>query len=402
VKVIKYSDLEQSEIVHTFEYYDFPLFFISKSPNNVLFLNYYIEEISENVDKWLFSRITNKERKDLIEQRLSVLNLLNHLLKKQRLYHLYVETNLNELNKEVKIELVNSSNFDPESFPEEDFFVEYDFVTKRNLVRIEYDLIDSSRFKIVLKDPNNSHDIGLDLFIEVLSNLKKSINDIANDIGSKLIGEKSNYPINLRVDSFQPSSFGVWLRTEPLEADLFEVPEKSLNNLFELIDDIEHKNPSEIEEQIDIDEEYSLETIKSVKKLLKDIQENEFSLKLEATTKSDKLDKQVKFDKDSYSKLDILTNILRKKNEKYTEKIELEGLLTSVNTTNNNFRISTSTGDIGGRMSKDLFKRLKNDKNIKFRVPSQIKATVEKEVVKDYVQDEHSEKFILIDFEQPE
>lgn len=402
MKTIKYSDLEQSEIIHTFEYYDFPLFFISKSPYGELFLNYYIEEIEENVDKWLFSRITNKERKDLIEQRLSVLNLLNRLLKKQRLYHLYVDSNLNGPNEEVDIELVNSSNFDLESFPEEDFFVEYDYVTKRNLIRIEHDLIDSSRFKIVLKDPSNSHDIGLDLFIEVLSNLKKSINDIANDIGSKLIGEKSSYPINLRVDSFQPSSFGVWLRTEPLEDDLFEVPEKSLNNLFELIDDIEHKNPSEIEEQIEMDEEYSLETIKSVKKLLKDIKENEFSLRLEATTKSDKLHKQVKFDKESYNKLDILTNILRKKNEKYTEKIELEGLLTSVNTTNNYFRISTTTGEIGGRMSKDLFKRLKNDQNIKFRVPSQIKATVEKQVVKDYVEDEHSEKFILVRFEQPE
>lgn len=402
MKTIKYSDLEHSEIIHTFEYYDFPLFFISKSPNGELLLNYYIEEIEENVDKWLFSRITNKECKDLIEQRLSVLNLLNRLLNKQRLYHLYINSILKEANDVLDIELVIPNNFDPESFPEEDFFVEYDYVTKRNLVKIEHDLIDSSRFKIVLKDPNNSHDIGLDLFIEVLSNLKNSINDIANDIGSKLIGEKSSHPISLRVDSFQPSSFGVWLLTEPLEVDLFEVPEKSLSNLFVLIDDIEHKSPSEIEEQIEVDEEYSLETIKSVKKLLKDIKENEFSFKLEATTKSDKLLKQVKFDKDSYNKLDILTNILRKKNEKYTETMELEGLLTSVNTINNYFRISTSNGEIGGRMSRDLFKRLKKDQNIKFRVPSQIKATIEKEVVKDYVEDEHSEKFILVHFEQPE
>ncbi|PIC63871.1 hypothetical protein CSV79_09345 [Sporosarcina sp. P13] len=402
METIKYSDLKLSEVIHTFEYYDFPLFFISKSPNNELFLNYYIEELEESVDKWLYSRISNKERVDLIEQRISVLNLLNRLLQKQRLHHLYIDSKSEQTSETAKIEMVNSSNFDSESFPEEDFFVEYDYFTKRNLVRIEHDLIDSSKFKIVLNDPSNSHDIGLDLFIEVLSNLKNSINDIANDIGGRLIGGKSSSPINLRVDSLQPSSFGVWLRTEPLEADLFEVPEKSLNNLFGLIADIEHKSLSEIEEQIDIDEEYSLETIKSVKKLLNDIKENEFSLKLEATTKLDKINKQVKFDKDSYSKLDILTNILRKKNEKFTEKIELDGLLTSVNTTNNNFRISTTDGDIGGKMSKELFNRFKNDTNIKFKVPSQIKALVEKEVVKDYVEDKYSERFILIDFEQPE
>lgn len=402
MKPIRYFDLEKSEIIHTFEYYDFPLFFISKPPSNELFLHYYIEEVENDIDKWLFSRITSKELNNLIEQRISVLELLNSLLNKNRLYHLYVDSNLKEQNAELNLELVEDSNFDEESFPEVDFFVEYDYVTKQNLVNIELDLIDSSRFKMVLRDDRNSHDINLDLFLNVLSNLRETINDIAFDIGHKLMGQERTHEINLRVDSLQPSSFGIWLKTEPLDADLFEVPEKSLNNLFDLIEDIQTKNPNEIEDKIEIDEEYSLDTIKSVKDLLKDIADNDYSLSLEATTKTDKSLKEVKFDKGSYNKLDVLTNVLRKKNEKYTESVEVEGTLTSVNTTNNHFRISTSTGDFGGKMSKELFKRLKNDQNLKFKVPSQIKATIEKEIIRDYLEDVHSEKFILLHFEQPE
>ncbi|MCU4956894.1 hypothetical protein OB990_11920 [Bacillus cereus] len=402
MKIKKHSELASLEAIHIFEYYDFPLFFISKSPEDEYYLNYYVEEFDDNIDKWLFGRITSKELKDLIELRISVLELLNKLFEKKRLYHLYIDSTPNHLKEDLHLELVDANNFDEESFPEEDFFVEYDYVTKQKLVRVEQDLIDSSRFKMVLRDDRNSHDISLDLFLDILSNLKESINDMAYDIGSKLIGQQPSHAINLRVDSLQPSSFGVWLKAEPLEADLFEVPEKSLNNLFELIDDIQHKNPAEIEEQIDIDEEYSIETIKSVKNMLKDIVDNDFSMTLEANTKVQMMPKEVNFDKASYNKLDVLNSILKNKSQKYTEEINVEGVLTSINTSYNKFRISTdSIGEISGKMSKEMFRELKKNNNVQFRVPSLIKATVKKEIVNDYLEEEYYEKYTLIHFEQP-
>lgn len=403
MKPIKFIDIEQLEVIHIFDYYDFPLFFISKSPSNELYLNYYVEEVEEKIDKWLFSRITSKELKNLIEHRLSVLTLLNRLLSKKRLYHLWVNSNSASANDAVELELVEAHNFDDESFPEEDFFVDYDYITKQKLVPVVQDLVDSSRFKMVLKDQSNSHDISLDLFLDVLSNLKESINDIAYDIGSKLLGQRPTHPINLRVDSLQPSSFGIWLLTEPMEPDLFEVPENSLNNLFELIDDIQHKNPIEIEEQIDIDEEYSIETIMSVKKMLKNIVENDFSLTLEANTKAQTLPREVKFDKASYGKLEILNKILKDKNQKHSEEVEVEGVLTSINTSYNKFRISTtSIGEISGRMSTEMFRELKKNNNLQFKVPSSIKAIIKKEVVKDYIEEEFYDKYTLMQFEQPE
>lgn len=402
---IPYSELENSELIHVFEYYDFPLFFISKSPQGKYYLNYYVKEIEKNVDKWLFSRISNKERLDLINLKTKVKTLLNHLKSKRRLYHLIIDSNSVTSNDELELTIVDSRNFDEKSFPLKDIHVEYDYVTDTELtkVEVEEDVIDSSRFKVVLRDDKNSHDISLDLFLDFLTNLKESINDIAYDIGSKLIGKVQKHEINLRVHSLQPSSFGVWLITEPTETDLFEVPEKSLNNLFELIDDIQRKSPDEIEEQVDIDEEYSIETIKSVKNLLKDIVDNDFSLTLEANTKVQMTPKEVIFDKSSYGKIDILNNILKDKSQKHSEEVEVEGILTSINTSYNKFRISTTTiGDISGRMSTEMFKELKKDNNLQFKVPSLIKATITKEIVKDYLEEEFYEKYTLMKFEQPE
>ena len=399
---IPYSELRNSELIHVFEYYDFPLFFISKSPEEKYYLNYYVKEIEKNVDKWLFSRISNKERIDLINQRTKVKTLLNHLKSKKRLYHLIIDSNSVSTGDEIELTVVDATNFDEKSFPAKELYVEYDYVTETELTKVEEDVIDSSRFKMVLRDARNSHDISLDIFLDVLSKLKESINDIAYDIGSKLMGQRPTHEINLRVHSLQPSSFGIWLITEPMETDLFEVPEKSLNNLFELIDDIQRKNPNEIEEQIDIDEEYSIETLKSVKNMLKDIVDNDFSLTLEANTKAEMKPIEVKFDKSSYNKLDVLNKILKDKSLKLTEEIDVEGVLTSINTSYNKFRISTtSIGEIGGKMSKEIFKELKKDNNLQFRVPSAIKATIKKEIVNDYLEEEYYEKYTLIHFEQP-
>ncbi len=398
MKINKYSDLQQSRTVHIFDYYDFPLFFISQSPNAEYYLSYYIDNIENNVDKWFFSRISNNERLDLIEQRISVLTLLQHLFNKQRLYHLFIDSNLNNADVDLKKEVVNSTNFDQESFPEEDFFVEYDFVTKKHLFKVERDVLDASRFKVAFSDSENRHDIGLDFLLGCFKNIKETLNDIANDILKKTFDGKSNHSINLRVDAFQPSSFGIWLKTEPLDADLFEIPEKSLTNLFELIADVSMKSQEEIEEQIMIDENYSIETMGSIKNLLKNISDNDFSLKLEGTTKSN-IVKEVKFDKNSYKKLSILDNILRENSKEHVETIEIEGELISINTSKNSFSIQMDTVRISGKMSKQIFKELKM-KNQQFIVPSPINATIEKRTVKDLVNNESSESYTLTNYEQ--
>ena len=400
MNIKKRSDLESLELIHIFEYYDFPLFFISKDPTEKLYQNYYIEESEKKINKWLFSRISVTECKNLMEQRISVLDLLNKLNQRERLFHLFIDSSKTEPDMELNIEVVDANNFDYESFPEEDFYVEYDYVTNEKLTKVEEEILDS-KFKLVLKDFQNSHDIGLDFLLDIFENFKKTMNEIAKDVGRSIVGDEcSSEKINLRVDSLQPSSFGVWLKTE--SDDMFDVPEKLLSHLFEIIQNITTKNKKEIEELIFLDESYSIESIKSLKNMLTKVSENNYTFKLEGNTKYNDDTKVVTFGEESYEKLDVLVNILQENSTSTSECIEVEGELTSVNIAYNQFRVSTtSIGDIKGKISPELFYDLKN-KNIQFRVPSVIKARIRKEMITDLVEDTTKIKYELMSYIQPE
>lgn len=124
---ISYSELITAKIIHTFEYYDRPLFFVSKSKQNELYLNHYIDTIDNN-DMWIFSIINQEELTQLLEKRISVLTLFNNLINDKRLYQLGIISK-SEGNPILNWLPLQFNNLD--SLEIEDYFVEYDY--KRNL-----------------------------------------------------------------------------------------------------------------------------------------------------------------------------------------------------------------------------------------------------------------------------
>lgn len=142
-----YKALKNMEIVRIFDYYNFPLFFISKSKDGLFFWI-----IIFRMMNGFFCRITNREYLLLIQQSISVLFFLNNLKDKRRLHILTTGDNVHD-EQNINIALVDELNFDPESFPTEDFFVEYDYVTNTELMKIEEGIIDDAKFK---------HDISLE------------------------------------------------------------------------------------------------------------------------------------------------------------------------------------------------------------------------------------------------
>ncbi|AFV21787.1 MULTISPECIES: DUF6575 domain-containing protein [Bacillus] len=122
----KYLNLKT---IHMFDYYDFPLFLITKSKEELYYLHYFVEDVDEDTDKWLFSEISNDERLQLIERKISTLGLLKELLNTQRLYHLFV----NHTEGNLQFEQINQDNLDPDGFPEEEYFVEYDYISNKKL-----------------------------------------------------------------------------------------------------------------------------------------------------------------------------------------------------------------------------------------------------------------------------
>lgn len=132
---ISYEELKNYEIVHIFEYYDgLPLIFISKSKSTSMssfyYLNYYIEKVEKGSDKWFFSKLSSRERLDLLDKKISVLSLLSKLRETERLYHLIIKSNGDKCM--TNYELVDDTNFDNASFPEEDFYIDFDYMNTVN------------------------------------------------------------------------------------------------------------------------------------------------------------------------------------------------------------------------------------------------------------------------------
>jgi len=118
-KTIDWNELKSR---HIFEYYDRPLFFITQSFENKFYIYYFVEEVKAGIDKWIFSEVSENECSALIKREESVLLFLNQLKSNNRLYYLWGD--FSSINSHSQKELITLDNFDIESFPEEDFFVD--------------------------------------------------------------------------------------------------------------------------------------------------------------------------------------------------------------------------------------------------------------------------------------
>ncbi|WP_283747661.1 DUF6575 domain-containing protein [Bacillus thuringiensis] len=115
--------------IHIFDFYDFPLFFITKSKEEKYCLHYFVEDVDNKTDKWLFSEISNDERLQLVERKISTLTLLKNLLRNQRLYYLFA----NHVEEKLNLEPINQDDLNPDGFPENEYFVEYDYISNKKL-----------------------------------------------------------------------------------------------------------------------------------------------------------------------------------------------------------------------------------------------------------------------------
>lgn len=387
-----YKELKNMEIVRIFDYYNFPLFFISKSKDGLFFLNYYIQD-----DEWFFCRITNREYLSLIQQSISVLFFLNNLKDKRRLHILTTGDNVHD-EQNINIALVDELNFDPESFPTEDFFVEYDYVTNTELMKVEEDIIDGAKFKMVLKDENNNHDISLDVLINVCSLFKELVNGFFTSLGEKMFSGGNGQRLNLKVDSLEPSSFGIWFTTE--SSDLFSVSDKSINNLFVALEDVVTKSQRDLLDQIEIDEILSLDNLREIQKLFKEIRKNNYTFKLLGTKKGSRDRLEVSFDKNDYQKIDLINKLLVNKNEETEKIIEVEGELISINIRRKTFKISLSDKEIDGKLSNKLLKAMDNGE-LQFKIPSKIFGTLKEKIATNHLSEEQKIGYELLDFIHP-
>lgn len=405
----KYKEFKDLEPIVIFEYYDFPMFYVAQSPKNELYLNHYIAEVADGLDKWLIARITKKEYQKLINHRVGVLELLTNLKTTNRLHHLYFDINEENIEKDLSIEIIDAENFDPECFPEDNYFVEYDYLHDQPIEKNTEQSIYLKSFKLILKDRTNKHDIELDYFKNIMGKLQSSLDSMVahNSISTDTTSQES---INLHLVALEASSFGVSLMVDPNKIDMFNISEESIIDFMHLIDDVSSGTTQDINDQIFIDEAYSIDTIKHVKTFLKTVSDKKYSFIIEAKNDRNEVFKNVSFKENVYKNIGILENILAEQSNEVIETFTITGNLTMVSMKRNRFRIEdVETGNkeltieptMSGRISRDIIKTIK-DNNLKFFVPSKISATIERKTITDYIKDEHSYNHVLIKYEQAE
>ncbi len=399
---MNYADLKKLETIYIFDVYDYPLFYISQSDNQVKYLHYFIEEKDDGETSWFFSRITNTELRKLINKKFSELSLLRHLLKQKRLNKLVISGGISSLAEKPELDVLDESSPELRFLPEDDFYVEYDHLSDTEFGEEVITEVDPSLFKVVLRDNNNSHDLPVDKFIDLCNFMKKSFKQSVEKIANTLNVQALDPYVNLSISAIEPSSFAVWFKTQD---DIFDIATPSMSILSELIEEISDGKKEIIEEKLLLDHIYSVPMLQETNKFLKELKESEYTFSMEFTEKVSRNDRVIDFKKDSYKYIDSIQDILRNRNESVTETVKIHGNLTSINLQRNFFRIDLPEENlldvdfVSGKFTSALVKLLKSQDK-RFIIPSSIEAELLVTSSYNYVDDEGKITYELLTFYQ--
>ncbi|MGV2927200.1 DUF2009 domain-containing protein [Macrococcus capreoli] len=370
---MKYSELMNLDYKYIFDYYDFPLFFVSMNKDNQLFLNYYIEEVS-NEDKWFFSQITKRELIYLLSKKLEVKNLLIKLINDKRMEYLFV----NESERDIRFE--NIDIIDYEELPLEEFYVEYDFVSNSKIeYENEFEVI-SNELDIVIRDHENSHKVEVDVLTKALITIQDLYTTITQDYKK------------LSVLALYPSSFGVKLVAED---DLFNSSQETIETVMTMLSSIKNNDINSIKENLLIDKVYTIQALNKARKLANVVNSENISLEIKTIGPKNK---SLIINKSDKEKFESLEGIVKEYTPEKEETIKIKGILNSININRNHFSIhGLDDMTYSGKLEKELKDTL-TEKH--FIIPAPIEVTLLKSEVYDNDKDEYIVKYLMKSFEQ--
>lgn len=369
---IKFEELINFKYEYIFEYYDIPLFFILKSPNNEFYLTYMIDEIENNVYKWLFSKISQFELNELLNQSIGVKYLLIELVKQQRMNYLITD------NTTEQLEFKPIKKIQSEELPLEDYTVEYDFVRNKNIgnnIKIK-----SNEFDLVFRDENNSHLIEANVLVNILGKVQSLYTSVSQGFST------------LKVEAIYPSSFGMKLVGEDNSIDNLE---KTLESILTLFKDVKELDFDKIEENLNIGKLYNLQAINKAKQLAEDVNKYNISLEIKFQKDNDYKSLIVKSDKNKFAELNSL---MERINPEKSTNITVQGTLNSINMNYNNFTI---IDDKNNKFSGKFDSKLRSDITTKhFVIPVRVEAKLDKLEKYDYKRDQYVTKYIMKNYRQ--
>ncbi|WP_436860205.1 hypothetical protein [Staphylococcus caeli] len=371
---INYDELLNFNYEYIFDFYDMPLFFILSDKNNKLYLNYMIDEVNNNEMKWFFAHISRIELNDLINRNIGVKKFLIKLIKMERMKYLYI----NNENKSLFFESINEIETD--ELPLHEFFVEYDYLSKKEIEYTQSFNVTSNEFDLILRDQENSHLVEVNTLTKTLECFQNLFKAVSKGI------------TNLKVEAIYPSSFGMRLVGED---DLFETSKRTLANIFLMLNNIKDKNSTDIKDNLFIDDLYDLSALNKVSELAKNMEKYNISLELKA---KDNPESVFNIQKSEISKFKNIDDLIDDLNPIEENLIEVRGMLNSINMNRNYFSIIDYDQII---YSGKLEKGLKNNLNdSQFIIPAEITAELVEKKKYNYDKEAYDIKYEMKSYRQ--
>lgn len=371
---INYDELLSFNYEYIFDFYDMPLFFVLSDKNNKLYLNYMIDEVNENEMKWFFSHISRIELNNLINRNIGVKKFLIKLINIKRMNYLYI----NNVTKSLYFESINEIEAD--ELPLHEFFVEYDYLSKKEIEYTQSYNVTSNEFDLILRDQENSHLVEVNTLTKTLESFQGLFKAVSKGI------------TNLKVEAIYPSSFGMRLVGED---DLFETSKHTLENIFLILNNIKDKNSTDIKDNLFIDGLYDLSALNKVSELAKNMEKYNISLELKA---KDNPESVFNIQKSEISKFKNIDQLIDDLNPIEENLIEVRGILNSINMNRNYFSIIDYDEVI---YSGKLEKGLKNNLNdSQFIIPAEITAELVEKKKYNYDKETYDIKYEMKAYRQ--
>ena len=387
------SDLKS---IFVFDYYDFPLFFISKNTSTKKYYFFYFID----TEVYFFKELTRLDI-SLIFNGISIRNILQHFYDDGSLKIINFKSANNKVI-EIRDFLINHDEAIEELCPEDNEFIEYDEINNLSFeeLRLSFEnyfpeLFNVKDITLRLIDKENSNQLSADSVLTSIEYVK----NIFNGIKSMLQDKNKFTDTNLDIAAFSRGSFKIdFTLSEEDQGNIFgnEVYFDEMISFMDFLD-----NPPKNEIGFDTSELiYKKEFILATNDYYKFLEEEN----LVAEFYNKDVEIGVLKESSNLSKnLSEMTRIIREEEKviiREEEYLNIKGEVLSANKSRNHFKIASDKyGDVSGIFEKELFKDIKASVK-QITVSKRISARVNKIVENNSTNTINKVTYILMDFDQ--
>lgn len=372
MSVTNFTKYYNSDYIFIFDYYDIPLFFISKNEEQSSYYLFYFFDYNE----YFFSEL-DKQKIELLFSGKDIRSILLELQKNESLSVMKFNDNDTELIPVEDFFNAISLSFE-DVLPDEGEYIEFDRLTEKKYDELkdnyqEYfpEFFNLKDLTLRLVNQQNSNHFPVDIVLESINYIKK----VFEDYKERLSTNKSE--TTLEIAAISPGSLKIdfTLRDAP-QMTLFE----EVSNFDELIDFINNLKFGEGENLSKQEIIINKSIINATNEFYNLLEDEKLSVEFISNNKvmtelrqSDEMKRNLKNFYDVI-KEEIKDTIVTE------EVLSIRGEVLSANKSRNHFKIKTlEYGDISGIFEKNLFKRIKNSEE-QITVSKNISATLKKVV----------------------